>query len=368
VTDAEVKQAIEGLLAGDKVADLPTHLCASVISNMTQMRKDAILERKDGLAAKMEDILGELRHGPQRYLPDTPEPPVTFRSRSLQAPPDESTARFAQTAKQLVSGARLDSVDIPARQGAEPVMKTKRVRQVARTNYPKSQELDRTIDTCIEYEIDSRRLAPRLLEVAALEEKLEDAHSRYDAARQRGRLARQQFDAIREDAQNKLEEKLTEEMLDYGSHVPTSLPLEFSKFSGKLLDTRERQRKSAWFRRYEDAAALRKEALQKEKDELNVCTDRFARSFKLQRQHVLDKQDEKRQVFQDFWVRKKQKNERRIAKELGDLRCAVEHWERDIGNSRRGASVEMGRIKTNERAASAALPVQSRAAATQRRF
>jgi hypothetical protein len=335
---------------------------------MTAMRKDAILERKDGLAAKMEDILGELRHGPQRYLPDTPEPPVNFRSRSLAAPLDAQTTRLAQTAKQLVSGARMDSVDIPLRQGAEPVMKTKRVRQVSRTNYPKSQDLDRTIDTCIEYEIDSRRLAPRLLEVAGFEEKLDDARQRFDAARQRGRFTRQQFDAIREDAENKLEDKLNDEMLDYGSHVPRSLPLEFSKFSGKLLDVRERQRKSAWFRRYDDAGALRKEALQKEKDELNACTDRFTRSFKLQRQHVLDKQEEKRNGFQDFWVRKKQQCDRKIAKELSDLRYAVEHWDRDVGHSKRSASCEMGRIRTNEKAATAALPVQSRAAATQRRF
>jgi hypothetical protein len=369
VTDAEVKQAVDGLIGGElKVADVPTRLCPSVISNLTQLRKNTILERKDGLAAKMEELIGELTHGPQRYLPDTPEHPATFRSRSLLAPPDAATTRLAQTAKQLVAGARLDSVDIALRQGAEPVMKAKRVRQVARTNYGKSHELDRTVDACIEYEIDSRRLAPRLLQAAALEERLDDARERYDAARQRGRAARQQFDAIRDDAGAKLEDRLKEEMLDYGSHVPTSLPLEFSKFSGKLLDTRERQRKSAWFRRYEDAAALRKDALQKEKDELNTCTDRFARSFKLQRQHVLDKQDEKREGFHDFWLRKKQACDRKIAKELSDLRYAVEHWDRDLTGAKRSATGEMGRIRTNEKAAAAALPVQSRAAATQHRF
>jgi hypothetical protein len=273
-----------------------------------------------------------------------------------------------QTAKQLVSGARLDSVDIASRQGSEPIMKTKRTRQVSRANYGKSLDLDRTIDGCVEYEIDSRRLAPRLLTAAALEEKLDDARARYDATRQRARLARQQFDAIRDDAQAKLEDRLTEEMLDYGSHVPTSLPLEFSKFSGRLLDVRERQHKSALSRRYEDAAALRQEALQREKDELNVCTDRFARSFKLQRQHVLDKQERRRDGFQELWVRKKQKNERTVAKELSDVRCAVDHWERDVSGARRSATSEMTRVRNNEKDATSAIPVQARAAATQRRF
>jgi hypothetical protein len=60
VTQLEVKEAIDSLLVGAKLADVPTRLCKSVISTMTQMRHDAILQRKDSLAAKMEVILGEL--------------------------------------------------------------------------------------------------------------------------------------------------------------------------------------------------------------------------------------------------------------------------------------------------------------------
>jgi hypothetical protein len=83
---------------------------------------------------------------------------------------------------------------------------------------------------------------------------------------------------------------------------------------------------------------------------------------------VVDKQEEKRDGFHDFWVRKKQQNDRRIAKELSDLRQAVDHWERDLGEAKRAATSEMGRIHSNEKAAATALPVQARAAATQRRF
>jgi hypothetical protein len=81
-----------------------------------------------------------------------------------------------------------------------------------------------------------------------------DRGQQYDAARQRRCAPRQH--AIRDDAGTKLEERLKEEMLDYGFHVRTSLSLEFSKFLGKVLDMRERQRRSAWFRRYENTAGL----------------------------------------------------------------------------------------------------------------
>jgi NTP pyrophosphatase (non-canonical NTP hydrolase) len=364
VTQLEVKEAIDALLVGAKPADLPTRLCKSVISTMTQMRKDAILQRKDSLAAKMEVILGELQRGPQKYIPDTAEHPQAIRNRTLR--PVTDIGRLSATAKQLVKGARMDSVDIPTRQATEPVMKTSRVRQVARTNYAKSHDLDNGIDQIIEYEIDSRRLAPRLLKVQDLENKLDDARVRYEQCRERARARRLQFQAIKQDSEEKMEDKLRDEMLDYGSHVPLSLPLEFSKFSGKLLDVRERERKSAWFRRYDDASALRGEALRKEKDELDVCSDRFARSFKLQRSHLLYQQDQKRSGFATHWQRKTEDTERICTKELSELKQAVTHWERDVSEAKREAGTELGRIKNNERLTS--LPVPGRPAATHRRF
>jgi hypothetical protein len=330
VTQLEVKEAIDSLLVGAKPADVPTRLCKSVISTMTQMRKDAILQRKDSFAAKMEVILGELQRGPQRYIPDTPAHPQTIRNYSLR--PVADISRLSATAKQLVKGARMDSVDIPTRQATEPVMKTSRVRQVSRTNYPKSQDLDHGIDQIIEYEIDSRRLAPRLLKVQDLERKLDDARGCYEQCRERVRARRLQFQAIKQDSDDKMEEKLRDAMLDYGLYVPLSLPLEFSKFSGRLLDVGERERKSAWFRRYDNASSLRSEALRKEKEELDLCSDRFARSFKLQRSRLLTQQDQKRSRFATHWQMKTEGTERICTKELSELKQA---GSQSLGEGRR---------------------------------
>jgi hypothetical protein len=331
------------------------------------MRKDAILQRQDGLAAKMEVVLGELQRGPRRYRHDSPQDPNSVRERALTAPTDPGHAAVVNdTSKQLTRGARLDSVDIPTRQEAVPVMKTNRVRQVSRTNYGKAHSLDRAVDACAEYEIDSRHLGPRLLRVRQLEERLEEARSRYENCRQQCRAKRIQFDEMRADCREKMEEGLKEEMLDYGSHVPVTLPLEFSKFSAKVLNVRERERKSAWFRRYDEAAAHHKDALRMEREELDVNSDRFARSFKIQRGELLRKQDMKRAGFDKNWQAKTEGAVRETARELADPRKAVEHWERDLAEARRLAGTELARIKNNERIAH--IPVQSRQAASPRRF
>jgi hypothetical protein len=366
VTDEQVKEAIEGLLHGNKVADLPTYLCKSVISTLTQERKDALLRREDALAARMDDILGELQRGPNRWLPDTARDPHVMRSLTFVKPTAE-TFRMTTTTKALGRGAKLESFEIPDRQGATPLLKTKRTRVVSRASYPKSKDVDFAIDRVVEYDLDSRRVAPRLLKIQDLQKKLDDARGQYEACRERCRNIRLQSEAIRADAEDKMEDKLNDAMLDYGSHVPISLPLEFSKFSARALDTRMKEQKSAHFKRYDDAAALRGEAVRQEKEELDTLTGRFARSFNLQRQRMVTTQDMSRTGFKDHWRVKKEQQERILTKELMDLKRAVEHLERDLGEAQDEADAELRRIKNNERILNA-VPVLGKPASTQRRF
>lgn len=363
----EVKDAIDGLLRGDKVADLPTRLCKSVISTLTQMRKDALLQNRDALAAKMDDILGELKYGPQKYRYDLPEDPNTMRSRSLtQSGPIDEVRRLNQTGKSLRHGARPESVDTSTRFEVTPVLKTKRVRENSRARYPKSKEIDSAVDRCLEYELDSRRIAPKLQKVEAIQKKLNDARAAYEAYREKAKQERIKYEMLEHAAGEDLEERLHEEMLDYGAHVPTSLPLEFSKFSGKVLDMRVRERKSAGIRKYDDAKALRKEAVKKEKAELEALSERFNRSYKLQKRHVLHKQDLRREAFKELWVRKSAKNQRDISQKLLELKRAVERLERDLEDAQMSANKELTRIRNNERLVNT--PVASRPAASPRRY
>ena len=364
---AEVKDAIEGLLRGDKVADLPTRLCKSVISTMTQMRKDALLQNEDALAAKMDDILGELKYGPQKYQYDQPESPQWIRSRSLRrTAPDDEVRRLNESGKILMRGARPESVDSPTRQAVTPELKTKRVRENSRARYPKSKQIDAAVDKCVEYEIDSRRIAPKLQRVEEIRKKLNDARAALEVYKEKAKHERIRYEMLEQAAAEDLEERLHVEMLDYGAHGPTSLPLEFSKFSGKVLDMRVRERKSAGIRKYDDARALRKEAVKREKAELQVSSAQFQRSYKLQKQHVLHKQDLRREAFKELWVRKSEKNQRDISQKMSELRKAVERLERDLADAQMAANKELIRIRNNEKLVD--IPVASRPASSPRRY
>ena len=365
VSDAEVQDAIEALLKGSKPRELPTHLCKSVISQLTQMRKDALLQKRDALAAKMDDILGELQYGPQKYVYQTIEEPNLTRSRTIVSA-SADTNRLKQTGKTLVGGARFESVDSPSRQAVTPILKTKRVKQLSKANYEKSRNLDRTVDGICEYELDSRRIAPRLQKVEALQKKLDDARAELEHYKQRAKQERLRYEALEKAAEEDLDERLAMDMLDYGAHAPTSLPLEFSKFSGKVLDMRVRERKSAGIRKYDDAAALRTEAVKKEKEELQALSERFIRSYQLQKQEVLRKQGLKKAAFKELWIRKSEKNQREIAAKMRELKVAVTNLEREVADAQMSAGAELTRIRNNERLVNT--PVTGKQAASPHRF
>jgi hypothetical protein len=281
--------------------------------------------------------------------------------------PTAQTFHINTTTKELGRGVKLETFSITDRQSATPTLKTKRTRVVSRANYPKSKDVDFAVDRVVEFELDSRRIGPRLLKVQDLEKQLENARASYDAFRERCRNIRLEREAIRADAEEKMEDKLDQAMLDYGSHVPISLPLEFSKFTAKVLDTRTKEQKAGHFKRYDDAAAFRGDAVKKEKEELKTCTERFARSFNLQKQRMVTTQDMSRVGFHDHWRVKKEQQERLLIKHLMELRRAVEHLERDLADAQNEADTELKRIKNNDRILNAT-PVLGRPASTQRRF
>lgn len=341
----EVDQAIDGLLNGGlKVADLDSRLCKSVQSQLIQMRKDIILAQKEQLAAKINEILGELARGPPRFnLTDAGDPLESRESKLAKLRPLTTTV----ASRTILHSKTIDGVESRGRQEAIPILKTKLEREESRERYAKSGVVAGAIDRAVQYAADSRRLGPRLLKVEALRQKLDAAREKYLDARQKAYESRQRNEEIQKEAERKLTERLDQDMLDYGSHVPTSLPLEFSKFSARTLDAREREANAAGCRRWDDAEAFKSEALGREKVELLAQTERFTRSYKLQRSRMLNLQDKKQHGFADNWARKKEESERQLQKELAELKATVEHYEAKLAEVEGIAFGELSRIHTH---------------------
>jgi len=346
--DYEVNEIINDLINGLPVSQIPAELTQKVITVMTSKRKNAILQRKDSLASKYEKILSELKYGPNKFAYGFTESPEVIRSRSLVKSRAIQDPNLFKTVDNVMGGLKIKDIDPVSRQQIVPVLKTQRTMEISRQNNPTSRCIDEKIDQCDEYSIDSKRLAPRLLKVAAIEEKLHRARDDYERMRLKVHNQRQEYEALEAAAAEEMEKRIKDDMLEYGSHVPTSIPLEFSKVSSKVLDLNERSIKAAQLRKYEDSDSLRKEAHRIERKELDQQNEKFIKSFKLNKQQMLKKQDEKRACFREIWRRKKDKVTREINEKLLHCRKAIENLEKELEYAQMSAGKEVMRIKVNE--------------------
>lgn len=349
-SDRDCEEIVEGLLKGNSVDNIPPRLVHKVITIATAQRKDCIIQGRDATAAKLDVILSELKSGPNKYLPDTPANPIKTRARSmvLSRGVDFRTQQLSQTESTLIGGARARDIDSVSRQCVKPVMLKDRVLQVSRQDYHMSHKIDGAYDNVVEYSVDSRRLGPKLQRVQALQKKLDDARASYDHCREVVHFQRQQYEALESAAEEELEDRIKADLLEFGSHVPTSLPLEYSKVTNRVLNLREREVKASRIRYYDDATSFRKEATKLEKEQLQHQNELFVRAFNRNRAYKLKKQEDQRDCFREIWRRKKEKVSRDTRMQLAQARTAVENLERELADATKECNKEMERIRRDE--------------------
>ena len=342
----EVQDAIESLIRGAPVESVPISIKHQVISGLNARRKDAILHHQDSLSNKLDIIIGEITNGPDKYVFDGPiDPRKTVKARTLDTP---ETLKMKQTTTRLIKGEEaIDNVDVKTRQSIGPLLKTNRVLELSRANYSQSSNIDRQIDNCHQYSVDSRRLAPKLQQVSAIEKKLADARMHYEETRRSCYQRRKEYTQLEKAAEIEMEKKLNEEMLEYGSHLPTTLPLEYQKFSSKVLDAKEKEEKGARLRMYDEAAANRAYRFQREREEIERNNEAFARAFNANKQVLIKSQQQKREGFKEVWRRKKDKVTAELAAEMEQAKRAVENLERELAYARNAEYNELGRIRSS---------------------
>lgn len=346
-----MEQMIETLIKGGSTDDIPPECTQDLITVLTAKRKDCLLHGQDSRAARMEVILSELKTGPKKFEIDCPGDPITTRSLKLVKTRSLGVDRANLVRKEIIHGKRASEIDPTSRQTVMPSMKESRQLKVSRINYKSSSNYDHAIDNLNEYCVDSRRLGPKFMKVDEISRRLDEARKHYNEVRMKVHVQRQQYDALEAAAADELEKKLADEALEYGSHVPQTLPLEYSKFSENALNLRQRQQNAAKLRMYEDAESFSKQALALEKKQLQQHNEQFERAFNLNKKYLNGKMDEKRTCFREIWRRKKEKVTRDTQQELKQAKKAIENLERELAEAQGSASAEMRRIKANERVA-----------------
>lgn len=351
INPMHVHETIDNLLSGKMVpSDVPSHLVQSVISNLNEKRKNALISNKDKDALKIEKIIGELRYGPTKYNFDTPENQRLIRTRAMHNEYSSKGSQINETVKRIANEKiNIQSMDNSTKYEIEPVMKTQRTKYVSKYNYSKARCLDHAIDDLIDYHNDSRRLGPRLLKVQALQRRLDQAEKDYQQAKEKCMAKRRAFNAVKKNEKFNFEHQIKKKYIDFDQQVPEKLPLEYSKFSGKVLEKRERIYQNAMQRNYEEADALRRDVIKREKLELEENRRNYVKSFTYQQKYIQKQKDQQREAFNELWNRKRDKNERDLQEEMAQHLAAVENLRRELANAQKACKDEIDRINHNLR-------------------
>ena len=341
----EVQNAIDQLIRGAPIDSVPISIKHQVLTGLNSRRKDAILRHNDALANKIDVIIGEFTRGPDKYVFDGPtDPNKTLKARALES---KETERMKATTTKLLNGeSRIDDIDSHSRQSVAPFLKNDRVLEISRANYGQGRNIDKQIENCHEYSIDSRRLGPKLQRVAEIEKKLAAAKKRYEETRTSCYQRRREYTDLEKVAAVELEKKLQGELVEYGSHIPTKLPLEYQKFSSKVLNARQKEQMGAKLGMYDDALANRKIAIQLEREELTKNNEIFGKAFLKNREVMLKSQQQKREGFREIWRRKKDKITADLAAEMEQAKKSVENLEKELEDAKSVVYSEVGRIRS----------------------
>jgi len=339
----EVQDIVQSLLEGGSINNVPSNLLPQVISALTSRRKTALLHNQDSVAEKIDAILGEITHGPNSVPIATKASSV--RNRSLTVAPEVEVV----TRNLISGGERIDSIDPVTRNQVPKSLRNHRILEVSKGNYNVSRSIDQQIDSCHEYNTDSRRIAPLLIRIQEIEKRLSDSRAKYEEIRASCHKKLQHYTQLEKAAEDELDAKLNSELVEYGSKLPTTLPLEYQKFSSKVLDKREKELKSAQVRLYDDAKANHNAALELEKEELRRNNDLFTKAFKMNREVLLKSQQQKREGFKEIWRRKKDKVTSELNQEIQQAKKAMENLEKEKENAKMAYDIEVARIKNHQK-------------------
>jgi hypothetical protein len=127
-----------------------------------------------------------------------------------------------------------------------------------------------------------------------------------------------------------MDDQHIQELADFDSSFPESLPRHYSRLSPHLLNLRERQKHLVLSRRYHDAVPVREQANQREEEELDIQRGNLIRDFEARRGQLIDRLNGQTACFEKNWARKRARFEIERDRELDGLKKAVANVESKI--------------------------------------
>jgi hypothetical protein len=174
-----------------------------------------------------------------------------------------------------------------------------------------------------------------------------------DAAKQFWRDAMEEYDEEYAETLAALEQVHRKQIDDYDASFPEILPANFCKVSPRVLQLREQERQLILSKRFDDALPFREAADRLEHEELKAHRAKFLRTFRGQRQRLIEAQTAQKSCFNRKWDSTRVRIARARERELDALTKRVANFEAEVAGIEAEPDVASTRSTPRARPASA---------------
>ena len=161
-------------------------------------------------------------------------------------------------------------------------------------------------------------------------DQLEIAKQQYQKESEELKLALEEHDERSQTALEALDAEIEEQLMEYDNITQGPLPSQYIKYSSALLNLRETEKFLVKSRRFEEAANIKEEADQKERQELIDLQQKFIAKRMQQRQTLIESFNTKKRCLEEKNARIRMKIEQDHKAELAALKKTVQNQQKRL--------------------------------------
>lgn len=210
------------------------------------------------------------------------------------------------------------------------VLREKRRIVSSKGNFTKAGEYDNLIRQISNFFNESNYYKAKAEEVDAAQNELYYSQTRSVEVEDKWttQLSKMRSQSIR--SIKKVNDFCDQQMENYDTKIPDTLPPEYSKLSPELLNMKDRERHMISCRMFKEAEELHKEFAKRQKEELQRHREEYFRSFEISRKLLEKRTNRKRTAIQSDWERKINHTEHMMNKELKPLKSSVNYLQKKV--------------------------------------
>ena len=331
VEKKKMTRLIRELCGGKPVSELQLNIIPSLLQALDEAKQVAIVNGQVERLKKLQSVIMQVQEYQKNRKPTAKRRPATATSRSPKKEQKQAPLSVVESVfEDILAGFPYDVAETYLLPSLIAYAKQRIDGLLAQGEYKEAQRVENINKDLIallsERNVEEQKQNKR----QQIVDQLEIAKQQYETEKEELKLALQEHDDRCQAAVDALEAEIEEQLMEYDNITQGPLPTQYIKFSSALLNLRETEKQLVKSRRFEEAANIKEEADEKERQELIQLHEKFISKRTQQRQILVESFNTKKRCLEEKNARIRQRIEQDHKAELAALKKSVENQQKRL--------------------------------------